>query len=642
MNKKFLLPFTLSSLMLALTGCGGESTTIKEDPYSGVTTSSNGCDSSSTTCHSFVIAYPVAGLNFDCSSDSKNHFVTELEGNTVTGGCPVGDKVSFYLQGQDTSRKVDLGTINLADLSPLRVSNQPVQIGVLDLAKAMTGQDATEASLSDSTFKVAVGLTRLFQAIGQSQDSASSLDVQPIEITTAFKNKLSNLTADVTVDDFKDGSYVEDLKPWVDLNSVTQSDAVSVTQQQINLKNVGIYSASFLALKALNVDLGGFYGSSKSSSKEAIANLYALTDRQGYSIGYAVQWRGVPINTGSQLISDIGRINLLTQTAPEKLNVTAQDKTESSIYAWINPLNDQIQHGLTLQSGINTQDVLNISQGRFYNQKTIPGNAYMYQQVTGLSTAPTDSSVYGKWTQKVAAEEFTGSIDLHRTNPATYLSNSIFKTINTVKSGQKYIFPLYANLTFKFEDSSIPRETVGIVIDENGDIRTNRSATALASNVCSSVDANYVDTTTQVQQYRIGTTGAANSTDDDKSITIRMILANPIFGRLDGAIIGLNESFMYLPQDSSGSIPSMTSGGVRLNLQNLVVSNTTQNGINITGWNGATTTEAQWVNMHAVSQSIYNAANDKATTEQQDLAKRQQGAIEKVDLLPCYEIKTKA
>ena len=103
MNNKRLFPFAFSSLFLALTGCGGESATIYEDPYEGVKTSTSGCLSSSASCMGFTVAYPVEGLNFDCSSDDKNHFITEIVGNTATGGCKIGDKVSFYIQGQMAS-----------------------------------------------------------------------------------------------------------------------------------------------------------------------------------------------------------------------------------------------------------------------------------------------------------------------------------------------------------------------------------------------------------------------------------------------------------------------------------------------------------------------------------------------------------
>lgn len=461
-----------------------------------------------------------------------------------------------------------------------------------------------------------------------------------MDLYQQLKDKLSILPENVKANDFVDGSYANDMKAWLDVSSVSEQSAETLAKQQLNLKNVNVYSANFLAISALNVDVGGFHGVSQ-TKKESIANLYAITDRQGYSIGYAVQWRGVPLSVNNP-ISDIGRINLLTQAVPEKLNTVASSKAETSIQNWINPLTDRIQNPLILKKAIGSADQMNIFQGKLLNQKSIAGTEYMYKNLTGSTTAPSDSTVYGKWNQNIEGENFTGSIDVYKTNPATYLSNEIFRTVNTVKAGQNYIFPLYANLTFKFNDPSIPNQVVGIVIDEQGDIRTNRTNDNLASNQCNSVDANLVDTVTKAQQYRIGTTGAANSSANDKSITIRMILAHPIFGNLDGALIGLNESFMYLPQAPNGEIYASSSSGVRLNLQNLVVNNSTQNGINISSWSGDAANSANWINMHAVAQTIYEAANkDNANVSSSELVKRQGGTIEKIDLLPCYQIKQK-
>ena len=117
MNNKILIPVALSSFIVAMPGCGGESATIHDDPHTGVKTSTNGCDASSDNCLGFVVTYPVEGLNFDCSSDIKNHFVTQLEGNIATGGCAVGDKVNFYIQGQNSSRKFELETVDLKRIS---------------------------------------------------------------------------------------------------------------------------------------------------------------------------------------------------------------------------------------------------------------------------------------------------------------------------------------------------------------------------------------------------------------------------------------------------------------------------------------------------------------------------------------------
>ena len=641
MNKQFILPFALTGLVAALAGCGGggESATIFEDPNQGVVTTTNGCQDSTEKCMSFYVDYPVEGLNFDCSTDTKNHFITEMDSGLATGGCAIGDKVNFYIQGEDSSRKITLGNVDLAAIRPLKVTGQPAPIGLIDIATAMTGKAPTQMNMSDDTFKVMVGLVRVFQAVAVEQDASVEGDVQPIDLNRDFKNNLSKIASDVNVKNFLDGSYVSILQPWLNVGAISEQSAEQVAENLINLSNVNIYTANFLAIKQGSIDLGGFYGTSSSGNgNESIANLYALTNRQGFSTGYAVQWMGKPITTGEDIISAIGRINLLTQIVPKKLNAVGTSN-------WINPFQKKIGQPFILQSSTNIADQLDIYQGAFFNNTTVPGTEFMYKQVSGDEKAPTNSSVYGRWKQNIGTEQFTGSIDIYKTNPATYLDKQVFSTINNVKAGEKYIFPLYANLTFKFKDTSVPDVKLGIVVDEYGDIRTNigpnATATDKSSNQCTSVDpSTYKDTTTGVQQYRVGTSGAANYGVNDKSLTIRMILANPVFGDIDGALIGLNESLMFLPQDNTGNTTSYTSGGVRLNLQNLIAGNPAA-GINITGWNGSVATNAEWGNMLAMSQVVYNSANEKKVTpEQTELAKRTNGVIT-IDLPSCYTVKTK-
>lgn len=650
MTNKFKLkkafPFAFSALCLALSGCGGgESSTINEDPNGGIKTSTNGCDWANEKCQGFVVSYPISGLNFDCQLDPNNHFEVLKEGNIFTGGCEVKDKVHFYIQGDNSSRRIDLGVVDLAKLSTLRIQAQPVEISLLDIASGMTGKPAANMNTNDETYRTMVGLVRLFQAIAIDNGvSKSEVDVQPVELRMDQKNGLNVLASNVGAQDFIDGSYLTDLAPWLNIsNKISEASAFTVAEQLVNLKNVSIYLANFFALQAGNVDLGGFNGTSESnSSKKTIANLYLLTDRQGYSTGYTVQWTGIPPESGSGGLASNARVNLITQVAPIKSNIDS-GKAETSVKDWINPLSNEIKNPLSFKTGLNTTDKLNIFQGKLLNQKVIAGNQYYYKQATGVDPAPADTStVYGRWNQSLNGESFKGAIDLTRTNPATYLGNDVFKTENTVRAGEKYIFPLYATLRFSFTNSGDAPVEVGIVIDKNGDIRSNRTATSLASTSCSTVDQNLVDTNS-VQQYRIGTTGATNSSATDKSMTIRMILAHKDFGKLDGAIVGFNSSFATLPSNNpttSLTLDVVTSGA-RINLKRLIDDGIHPDALNISDWKSDTAT-VKWDNLHAVSQKIFNLANASAVTpEQANLAKLDEGRIEQIKLLPCstYAIK---
>lgn len=649
MKKKLILPFALTGLVAALTACGGgESATIHEDPNKGVTTSTNGCeDTASNKCQSFVLDYPIAGLNFDCSSDTNNHFVTEMVSSVAMGACPVGDKVNFYIQGVQSAKKISLGTVDLAKLRPLKVNGQPAQISMLDLASALTGKAAVASNGNDETYRVMTALVRIFQTVGVVQDANIAGDVQPITLSKDIKENLKNIKSDVSVLNFSNGTYAEIIKPWMDVKKVNDVNTQQVTERLIKQNQVGIYTTNFLIFNSPNVDIRGFSGKSLSNSKkESIANLYLLTTRQGYSTGYAIQWTGVPVepktkDSHGKQGEDLLKYLLITQAEPQKLNADAQG-------ALLNQFSHKITKPFIFKTANSNTDTLELTQGTLANGTNIAGTADMYQRVTGTSTKPTDESVYGKWRQTLTNESFAGTIDVYKSNPATYLDKRVFRTINTVKTGEKYIFPLYANIVFNFADKTLEPVKLGIVIDEHGDIRTNIGANAtannLTSNQCTDVNpSTYKDETTGVQQYRIGTTGAANytTTDPDKSITIRMVLANPVFGNLDGALLGLNDAIVYLPGVSIGNDNTLIPGGVRLNLQRLLADETTDRGINITGWEGDKAITAQWANMQSVYQTVYNAAHkDKLTDAQKALAARSNGTLG-VELPSCYQIKTK-
>ncbi|MBZ4341034.1 hypothetical protein LAM87_22435, partial [Mycobacterium tuberculosis] len=87
--------------------------------------------------------------------------------------------------------------------------------------------------MSDETLKVMVGLVRVFQAIGLEQDANQVGDVQPLELTDNIKNNLTTVNADIGVADFINGSYVEKLKPWVNIEAVDEASAVATAQRLV-------------------------------------------------------------------------------------------------------------------------------------------------------------------------------------------------------------------------------------------------------------------------------------------------------------------------------------------------------------------------------------------------------------------------
>ena len=183
------------------------------------------------------------------------------------------------------------------------------------------------------------------------------------------------------------------------------------------------------------------------------------------------------------------------------------------------------------------------------------------------------------------------------------------------------------------------------MIDQYGDIRTDikkdATATDMSGNCAKTQNVNDNGTITDEYgetQYRIGTTGATLFSTNDKSITVRMILSNPKFASVDGAMFGLNIGSDY--------------SGAKINIHNLLAGQIT--GINLTDFSNNT---VGWSNDYASYQLVYNSTYDKLSTEdknkyvapteeERELAKRYSGTVSiKIadqNIPACKAIRTKS
>ncbi len=633
MNKKILLPFAVSTLAVMLHGCGGESAKINEDPTKGVegVTSNTSCAITADNCLRFVMDYPVTGLNFDCSTDKFNHFATKLEGNIVTGACKLGDSINFYIQGEG-ARKINLGTLNLDTISKTKMAIPP-RIRLIDLAIAMTGQKPTTLNMSDDTTRVAVALIKILQSLGAENGDNVIGDIQPIELSKDKKNQLIDISKDIGTQEFISGEYVEILKPWLNVEQVSDAQALALLTDLLNLSNTGVWQADAPFAKQTgdnpiaSATGDGFFGCNRddyNACTQATDNLLhsmggflLISDRQGYILGYGQQWRGPAAIVDKIVFPYV----LTTKVKPQKIQVNAQN-------LWFNQIDKFIKPEQPLRFSLNnekSEDLL-LTQGQLINGTAIAGTERIYKQLNKLKDSDSvDPKLLGAWQQTIAGETYKGRIDIIRVNPSSYLSKDIFKTEANVQSKQQYIFPLYATLNFKFQNNEFPAVDIGIVIDEKGDIRTDIKANATAtdkSGICGTVksvnsDGTITDSNDQIQ-YRIGTTSATEFSAVDKSLVVRMILSNPKFGNVDGAIFGLN----------------LTAGtGAKINIHNLLAGQA--NGINLTNFLNET---ANWSNTYAAYQLIYNTTYDnlkdaeknkyiKPTDEERALAKRYSGTV---------------
>ncbi|EPF71133.1 hypothetical protein GCM10025882_15000 [Acinetobacter gyllenbergii] len=643
MNKKILLPFALSTLAVFLHGCGGESSKINEDPNKGVSgvTTSTSCNPTASNCVEFILDYPIAGLNFDCSSDTVNHFATKEDGGAASGACKVSDTVSFYFQGKE-SRKISLGAVKLDDIIKVKDPENrlaPPVIRVIDMARALTGQALPQSiEPSNDTIRVALAIIKIFNGISLEQDDNVKGDIQPIELTAEKKDLLSVLNQDIGVTELKDGSYVNILKPWVDVSSISDNDALLMLNQLLNLSNAGVWQIErpvFKTSSNLTTALpDGFFGCNQedyakcmdpklgTSLIHSMGRAFLLTDRQGYAIGSGSQWKGpatiVKDANGTDIVS-APYMSLSTKVKPSRLQVNAQN-------AWFNSITQEVNSTSPLQMSVsdNVADNLKITGGKLFNGHTIPGIDSIYRKLLNLkATDPVNTNNLGRWTQTIDARNYSGRVEFYKVNPILSLSKDIFKVESNVKAGEKYYFPLYATLTFRFSEPNLTPIDLGIVIDEHGDIRTDIKAGSTdtdMSGVCGTVqslndDGTILDSNNQVQ-YRVGTATATSFTATDKSFPVRMMFANSKFGFINGTYLGLNLS------DASGA---------KINVNNLISGQSSN--INLTSFSGGAAT---WDNGYARDMftyvKLYDALESKnnyvpPSIEDREFAKRYFGTV---------------
>lgn len=636
MKKQILWPFALSTVVAALTGCGGESANVNPEPNQ-VNSVNGSCLAKDKNCVEFALDYPVDGVNFVCSSDPDNTYMTLMEPrtNAATGRCSEGDKIRFFFTGS-SDKQVELGTVPLAEIGNVStVSAALPRLSILNMAKGLNGGTAA-ASLSpnDKTVQIAMALAKIFQALGIERGAGVAGDVQPFGILNSKKEDLSKLLASITAEDYASGAYVDKIKPWIDVSNISDSDAFKVVQTLVLMNNSATYQADFPIFAnglAENTGIGlpqGLYGCNATDCKTNATNLQhligsfiILTDRQGYTFGSGVQWRGMlKENVGSDLATSV-TVDLLKNVEPNSMSALAQT-------TWVDPLRKNISQPFTFNvTGSNAAD-FKITQGKIFNDYMIAGTEQFYKQLTKEPTG--DPSAYGLWQQSSGSEVYNGSYDAFKIFPVGYLDNDVFKSKSNVSDGQKYLFPLYANLKFTTKNSN-ESVTIGIAIDESGDIRTDMRSNSDKTTACTpltSAGATLMTGSNQVQ-YRIGTVGATDTTN--KALTFRILLANPIFEKANGAVIGANTRIVS-GVDSDGKQSTSVIGGARINLANLLSANVNGSGfISLSDFSGA---GVKWVNIH---KSYLKAYYEQNNIVDQSAADFNEGDVS-IEIADCYKV----
>lgn len=656
MKNKYLLPFALTTLMAGLSGCGGESANIIPEAYDS-STENGACTVGTNGCVQFALDYPLDGLNFKCSSDTSNSFISIIDraNNVATGSCRNGDKISFFIKGEK-DKEINLGTVDLSKIALVSTIGHIPRLTILDIAQGITGQSAINLDQSDATVKVAMSLVKILQVLALEDNKiVEPTDIQTLYITDAMRTKLDLILKSLTTQQIINGEYVAIIKPWVDVNIITDDQAFEVVKKLMIIASAAVYQPEFSLFSTSGVvgnllsGSDGLVGCNKdvctttdTSIKFLFGHFMLITDRQGYTLGSGLQWRGTitPSSPPSTALSSVNA-GLIRNARPVRMTAAAQSH-------WINPVSKKIDQDYQFDLEDVSSQSLIINQGKLYNDYMIAGKESFYKLLTKKTTlTASDLLDLGQWQQNTnSGEVYKGSLDLYKIFPITYLDRKVFKSINNVALGDKYVFPLYADLTFKFTTTGVADVKLGIVIDRNGDIRTNMKPDFTENdmstdgvNGCSGEDIlpNSFKDTNNVQQYRLGT--IARTFTPEQSISMRMILAGAAFSKIDGALVGMNST---IKTSTEASAESIVVGGALLRLTNLldpsIPTGTKPTAVSFTNSDNSA---VKWGNSLASFQGIYNINNPSLVTENDKALAKLNGGTLELSLAPCYTVKIK-
>ncbi|MGE8542101.1 MAG: hypothetical protein ACN6NX_12400, partial [Acinetobacter sp.] len=441
MKSKKILPFALTAVFAALSGCGGESANVIPEKYD-TSTKNGACSSNSEGCMEFVLDYPFDGLNFTCSSDTTNKFITLFDSNesVSTGACKIGDTVSFYLMG-DAEKKIDLGKVNLSTISNVASSTSPPRLTLLDIAKGINGQVAAELNPNDATVKVAMRLAKIIQAIGLKDGNLNSAaDIQPVYMNAINRTGLESINKSITTTDItslSDADFNALFSPWLDLTTVSDNDAFTAVSKLANMSVAAVFQPEFALFSTSQTVVAGLSGSNglvgcdkavcdpaDKTKSNSFGHFMLITDRQGMTFGSGLQWRGQITDE----LETIGGVNLhmMRNIKPKQMTATQQDN-------WIDPITHEIdrkrQFGFRFDVAEANAEPLKITQGTLLADKMVAGtDGTIYRALAGLSSSATitdqDRARMGLWSQRVNGIDYKGTIDLYKQYPISYLDKS--------------------------------------------------------------------------------------------------------------------------------------------------------------------------------------------------------------------------
>lgn len=712
------LPFAMTALCLLLTACGGGSNNIATGGGNGGVTS-NLCASSDINCVDVVFDdTPVANLNFECG------IYYGVTGNTAVARCPVNSTVKFFVKANGGTRRVNLGeflvkAVRTTDASEAQDTSL-IRVTVKDLAEGINRTSI--GSLDDDGAKTAINLSRFIQSIGlKSEPYIQSAPVNRIFIDkdlingTAAKAAtatsaavaatpgLDILTEDVDANDFKDGTFVTKLTPWLTAHNRT---LISADEAKIRLQKtiLAVKSGFYFGTPAQRLTIGnnntendfdlGISGTGSINTAIQVTNaIYALNGRDGVSTGYGMQWASDVPKTSAEIFKLFitnkfakmrvigGGVNPFTGRFRDfSLEVSKAQfvgDTDSSYVAVSDEGNSNLYED-TFKKG----DTFSFVNGKLQRDLVVVGTRAAYKKY--LEIPLTDDSELGSWEQKTdsgttsGARIYNGAATLYKIGAInTYLDPKVWRVKELVATGQNYVFPLYATLTFnysdKYKETCKPQNTpacptsrkLSVVFLENGDIwtsfnSTEKTDTAPAKCIppITSPEEEQEQVTSptgeQKKDVRIGTVRAAflNQAATQYYISPTIILSGKDFGALDGVQIGTSAlaprvkinlaGVIAASKDTPGSL-NVTSAEPVLDSSGNVIADGLNNQSDASWANGYNSLIASFV---ANAQAEVDADDPEKPTKTPPpaalkLAATQSSGVLTIAPSPCYKVQAK-
>ena len=648
--------FTMGLLAAGLAACSGANNTINSSAGGTDPSTRTSCGDSASCVKIEFVDDPVINLNYSCGS------VVNVTDETGVAICPANSKAEFYLQSTKSLRRVVFGSILVqpAGQSLLRVT--PLDfVAKRDEVTSLTSPDAS----------VAINITRFLQALRERNTAGVELEpfvatapVNRIRITDQLKDQIDLLTEDVPAGVFISDQFLTALKPFFEATKRTPISAEQASARLLTtLKAIktGIYfgtpaitlpgsvggSAALDGLTGstgiddLRLGIEGQAAPDSNSSNTGLLRstmaLYSLVDRDGAHIGQGMQWTG-RANTSE------GVYNLYRQNDFDKLR-------PDNLVGGFDPITDRV-NGQWKWRSVDPQTqgkLINFNEGRLLRNYSMVGSRKVYQNLTTDVNEPAAGTI-GRWIQRsfvntagVTQPEIKGTATINKAaNVSTFFDRAVWRTRDTVRAGERFVFPLHVTLKFLygFGSTDCPKggctdlPNLSVTILENGNIISDFSAVATGETLlskagnCAAVDPATLKDAEGVQEYRVGTVRAAYTGADssDTFIGPTLLFSGDVFGVHDGLQIASLAATPRVKMNIAGVISDSTSPTV-----NITDSSSDKNETG--GFD-----PAKWGHIYNAYLALYDTTGLTAAQKLRydEAKKRQEGTVTAI-VTPCYK-----